>query len=539
MSAEPNQKPRPQSAAMPDWKKPLGLAIALTVFGGGALWYETQYRPKKEESEQSEKKIFQVKEIGIAQVQLKSAGQTWTFKCLDDAKKLCKPGDQSKWQMEEPSQLKADDSNVNSLLSALKNVQSQESVDISKQTPEKQKTLLGEYGLSEEARKAGTVRQIELTDSEGKTRTFWLGATHPIGDGIFTLASTTGEQTVFVLPSHFKSHFERDLRFWRNKKLMAITTGDITEFSLTGATGKVSGVRKDGQWSVSGSTGKDLAGDPETIDSLLSALSNLSAKEFPAEKKESEEARKVLSGAKKVISLAVGFKPKKEGEAADAPLQLDVFEKTSAKKGESAQLFATLSTNDPLYELDSGAKKRLDQSLSSLRLSKLLTSLERYGTKRIEFRSQGLGEAPLVVVSKEGKWQTEPKTTPEDTFDSDQVQKVLDRLSGSRIIEFLPNAKANGDAAAGIRVTLFLDEAGTKKRELHFWKSKDGKTLFARDVASQRSEVFKVDMAIDQILPKAREFFVKAKPASEPTATTSAPSSKEPKDHGPGDGHGH
>jgi hypothetical protein len=166
-----------------------------------------------------------------------------------------------------------------------------------------------------------------------------------------------------------------------------------------------------------------------------------------------------------------------------------------------------------------------------LRLSKLLTSLERYGTKRVEFRSRALGKDPLTILSKEGKWQTEPKTTPEDTFDSQQVQKVLDRLSGSRIVEFLPPAKANGDPTTGTQITLFLDETGSKKRELSFWKSKDGKNLFARDLASKRPEVFKVDMAIDQILPQAREFFVKAKPTTEPTATTSAPTSK--------DGHSH
>jgi len=172
----------------------------------------------------------------------------------------------------------------------------------------------------------------------------------------------------------------------------------------------------------------------------------------------------------------------------------------------------------------------LDQGLAQLRLSKILTSLERYGTKRMEFSSKALGGTPLIVVSKDGKWQTEPKTTPEDTFDSEQVQKVLDRLSGSRIQEFLPTSRANGSEAEGTRVTLFLDESGTKKRELTFWKSRDGKSLFARDLASKRPEIYKVDTAIEQILPKAREFFVKAKPATPPTATSSAPA---------GDGHGH
>ena len=327
MSAEmhPNPAPRPQ-APLPDWKKPLGLAVALTVLGGGAIWYETSFRPKKEEAEQGEKKIFQLKDTGVAELKLRHDGKTWTFKCQDDPKKLCKPGDQSKWQMIEPLQLKADDSNVNSILSALKNVQSQESIDLSKQTAEKKTRLLGEYGLPEEGRKNGTVREITLTDAEGKTRTFWMGATHPIGEGIFTLSSTVGDATVFVLPSHFKSHFERDLRYWRNKKLMSLATSDINHFEIQGSTGTVLGTRAEGQWNLTGGTqataAAGLGGDNESIDSLLSAVANLTAKDFPAEKKVSPEAKTALMGTKKVLTLQVQSKPKKEGEPAEAPVVL-------------------------------------------------------------------------------------------------------------------------------------------------------------------------------------------------------------------------
>ena len=531
MSNETPQKQRPSQAPVPDWKKPLGLAFALTVLGGSAIWYETKYRPQKEDAEQGEKKIFQLKETGLSQVKLRRGALAWTFKCLDDAKKLCKPGDQSKWQMIEPSQLKADDSNVNSLLSALKNVQSQESINLEKQTAEKKKQLLGEYGLSEEDKKTGVAREIELTDAEGKVRSFWLGAAHPIGDGIFTTTSTTSDNTVFVLPSHFKTHFERDLRYWRNKKLMALSTGDITHIEVQGTSGKLVGDRNQGQWSLNSVTPGNggLAGDGESIDALLSGLANLTAKEFPAEQKASPEANKVLQGTKKVIVLQVQSKPEKEGEPAKSPLILELYEKAGAKKGEPSKLFATLSSSDPVYELDAGAKKRLDKGLSDLRLSKLLSSLERYATKRIEFSGKTLGEKPLVVVSKDGKWQTEPRTEPEDSFNADQVQKVLDRLSGSRIQEFIDSKKAPSGEKTGLKVTLLQDEAGGKKREFIFWKSADGKSLFARDLASSRPEVFKVDPAIDQALPSERAFFVKAKPEVKPTTASSTPEEKEHK----------
>jgi hypothetical protein len=526
MSAEmhPNPAPRPQ-APLPDWKKPLGLAVALTVLGGGAIWYETSFRPKKEEAEQGEKKIFQLKDTGVAELRLRHEGKTWKFSCQDDPKKLCKPGDQSKWQMIEPLHLKADDSNVNSILSALKNVQSQESIDLSKQPAEKKTRLLGEYGLPEEGRKNGVVREITLTDAEGKTRTFWMGATHPIGEGIFTISSTVGDSTVFVLPTHFKSHFERDLRYWRNKKLMSLATGDIQHFEISGQAGKVQGTRADGQWNLTGeakAAATGLAGDNESIDSLLSAVANLTAKDFLAEKKASPEARAALTGAKKVLSLQVQSKAKKAGDAVEPPIGLDLFEKAAAKKGENAKLFAQLSSSDPLYELDVGARKRLDKGLSDLRLSKLLSSLERYATKRIEFSGKEVGAKPLTLLSKEGKWQTEPMTTPEDSFDSELVQKILDRLSGSRIQEFIDAKKAPVGEASGLKVVLFQDEAGQKKREFIFWRSADGKTAYAHDLASKRPEVFKVDITIIQTLPNKADFFVKAKPETKPAAHSTA-----------------
>lgn len=547
MSAQPapQQSPRTPQSPLPDWRKPLGLALALTVLGGGAIWYETSYRPKKDETEQAEKKIFQLKDVGVAELRLRHEGKTWKFKCLDDAKKLCKPGDQSKWQMLEPLQLKADDSNVNSILSALKNVQSQESIDLSKQTAEKKKQLLTDYGLPEEGRKAGIVREVELTDAEGKTRTFWLGATHPIGDGIFTVSSTVGEGTVFVLPSHFKSHFERDLKYWRNKKLMALATADINQFSVQGGSGKVEGTRAEGHWNIKAAgkaTAEELAGDNENIDSLLSAVANLTAKDFASEKKDSPEAKKALTGAKKVVTLTLQQKAKKEGETPTAPLTLELFEKAGAKKEDPARLYAQLSSSDPLYELDAGAKKRLDKGLSDLRLSKLLSSLERYATKRIEFSGKAVGAKPLVVVSKEGKWQTDPKTEPEDSFDTELVQKILDRLSGSRIQEFVDSKKSPAGETSGLKVTLFQDESGSKKREFTFWKSSDGKLAFARDLASKRPEVYKVDPAIEQALPSKAEFFVKAKTEAKPDAKTTTASNApapESKPHGKDDGHGH
>jgi hypothetical protein len=514
------------------WKKPLALAATLFVLGSAAYWLEYSHKPKKEEATEASKKPFALKDAAVASIRVVDGARVFAFRCADagDAS-MCGPGDNSKWELTEPVKARADDSNVNSLLSAMNNLTATEVIDLSVETAEKRGALMREYRLDTPVRSAPGARRLELTlgGKDGGSRVLVLGETHPIGDNIFAVAGATAggadENRVYMVPSFFKSNFDHDLDYWRDKKLFTVAAHQVTSFRLEGPKGRMEGSRRDGEWHLKPlDTKEELAGDIENIDNLLSAATFLNAKKFVAERKDDPAAKSALKGASKLLTLALGVEapapaaspapgasPAPAAKAA-APTVITLLQ----KKG-GGPLYATVSTNDPLYELEPSAKERIDKSVKDLRLSKLVTSMERFTAKRLEFAGKPMGAEPLQLANEDSKWVLLPK---KDEAEAKKVQDLLDKISGNRIKDFLTGAKIPTGEQGGLRLTLG-DEKNEKKRQLVFWKS--GELLYARDLGSSRKEAFQVDTAIKDALPWQRDFFNKSAPAPQPSAAPHAP----------------
>ncbi len=502
-----------------NWGKQLGLAFALVVLGFLAYWVEFKQKPQKEEAEQASKKIVQLKDVSVKSIQVVNGSQTFELICSDFEQKLCKPGDNSKWQLEQPRKLKADDSNVNAVLSAINNVAVSDTIDLSTETPEKRAQLLKDYGLDEAGRSRKEARRLVLAtpNAPAKETTIWLGETHPIGEGIFSQVSGN-ESKVFVLPSHFRGNFEHDLTYWRDKKVLTLSGHEVAQFKLDSPKGKVEGTRKDGAWQLK-SGAESVPGDLETIDSLLSGAAYLTARSFAADDKNSSAGRNALAGTSKAVSIEFTKEKPAEGEK---PVLLTFFRKG---KDKAAKVFATVSNLDPVFEVDSSNIDRFEKSAKDLRLTKLMTSMDRFTAKKLEFSSDKIYPA-IVLENKDGKWmmQATPASSSSDAkaveASNDKVQALLDRLTGNRIKDFVSAAKVPPGFEKGVSFIL-SDEKEPKKRHFIFWKS--GDNLYARDMNQKSREALQVDNAVWEALPKDRDFF-SSKPAAtaSPTSTPAA-----------------
>ncbi|MGK5087999.1 DUF4340 domain-containing protein [Bdellovibrionota bacterium FG-2] len=525
-----------------NWRKQLALAIALFILGSAAYWLEYKHKPQTEEKEAQSKKLFALKDSPVRSFRIVSGGDNskiFQLHCLDFDTKLCKPGDNSKWELLEPSKLKADDSNSNSLLSTLNNTSVTETIDLKDETPDKKAALLKEYGLDPAARAAASMRKIMIETDKG-TKVLYLGVTHPIGEGIFSAfeevpagQKPTGkinENQIHLLPSYFKSNFEKELTYWRDKKIMTLTASEVASFQLEGTKTKLTAVRKDGQWTlqvvVSKKKTEEVVGDIENIDSMLGAVAYLSAKEFASDNKNDAKAQAALKGFKPIVSMVI---QKNQGTAKEvpAPIALTFYQQPAPKAGpktapksapKGGKLYATVSNLDPLFELDASAKDRVDKDLKDLRLTKLITTMDRFSAKRLEFTGAPIGATPLVLVSKDGKWIHESDKT--ETVDT-KVQSFLDKISGNRIKEFLAGSAIPSGEAEGVKFTL-ADEKAAVKRQVVFWK-KDSK-FYARDLFSKRAEAFLVDPAIQADIPWSHAFF--QKPITAPSPTPGAKAGK-------------
>jgi hypothetical protein len=505
-----------------NWKLPLILAVVLVGLGTFAVWNEYTRRPKVEAEEEQTKKPFNLKDVAVSEVRLDDQTHHFALSCADMANKLCRPSDNSKWDLTEPLKSRADDNNANSLLTTLNGLSSTESIDLSTETPEKRTALLKEYGLDPESRK--TDRRISIQTASGKT-ILYLGLTHPIGDGIFAV-SDQREDHVMILPSYFKANLEHDLTYWRNKKLFSVASHEIESFDLQDSKGKFSARKKDGQWTIHDPSQKDsdYAGDLEAIDNLLNSAIAITAKDFASSDKNDDKAKGLLKGMKPVVTLKL--QPEK-GSAKElpAPIELVLYQAPTkapapAKNEKSkvppptppAKLYATVGGADPLYELEAATKDHLDKAPKDLRLTKLITSMERFTTKTLVIENHKTGEPAVKLNNVEGKWLRE---SDKAEVNLSKVTALLDKFSGNHIKDFLTGSAIPGGENQGLEISFFT-EKNEKKRDLVFWKN--GDKLYARDLSSPKKEAFLIDGTAAFDLPWEKSWYDKEapKPAQSP-----------------------
>lgn len=478
-----------------NWNRQLILAISLFTLGMGAYWLEYKHKPEKESSEQQGKKVFQIKDNQIRSVSLYTGNQPTVITCSDFAAQLCKPGDNSKWEISEPSKFKADDSNVSSFISTLNTLVPSETIDLKDETPEKRQSLLKEYGLDAEIRKFS--RRVKVLTSQGET-TLYLGLNHPIGDALFTLIETgqgkgPDENKVYLIPNFFRSNLEHDLTYWRDKKLFTLNSHEVNSFQLSGSKEKISGERKEGLWNLHLGA-EEFAGDSENVEALLSSATSLTAKSFASDSKSSDKGKAALKGASPTLTLSL----QKEKD----PILLTLFQKKGT--GKDIQLLATVSNLDPVFELDSSAKDRLDKGSKDLRLNKLILSMDRFSAKKIEFSGTPMGKTPLSLTQTNGKWILAGASEKDQEHIQQKVNGIFEKLSGNRIHDFVKGAAIPQGEKDGLKISLG-DEKNPAKRQLVFWKDK-GK-LYARDLLSKRQEAFVVEPSIQEGLPWTADFF--------------------------------
>lgn len=473
------------------WKRQLLWAVALFVLGTFAYWLEYKYNPLQEEKTEQSKKIFQIKDRVIRSIELKHGSLKTSIRCLDVADNLCKPGNSSKWELVAPNSLKADNANVTSLLSSFQSLSAQDIISLKEDPPEKRASLLKEYGLDLASRNLSTSRKVQLLTDEGEI-SLYFGQEHPLGDSSFALVSRSGKEPdkkeevdelhVYLVPSYFKSHFEHDLTYWRDKKLLTVNAHEIVSFSLKqGQSAKqlfISGARKEGKWTLKQTpqleVAEDVIADSEKITSFLNQIVGLSAKAFPMNGD--------LDGAALIGKVIL------EKEKENNPIEISFLEKKLGKKGD--RLYATVSNLKTPFELDLSVRGSLEKTLKDFRLTKLITPMERFSIKRIEFTGKPIGKDPLVLT--------------EVDLSSEKVRNFLDKLSSNNIDQFLMKTEVPTGEGEGIKLSVNADQPAMK-REWIFWKKEN--RLYARDLVAQRNNVFLLSTTMLNALPWDPNFF--------------------------------
>ncbi len=504
---------------MVSWKKPLLLAILLSVLGFGAYWLEFKHKPKKESAEESSKKLFALpEEAQVQSIKIAGTHQTFLLKCLGLQQKQCKLGANGQWELIEPLKTKGDASNAASLLSAAGHLAFADSIDLASETPEKRQRLLEEYGLDSKSRGAKTARSLALSYQSGseapQTLAVYLGQTHPIGDNVYALLSQTqgegadskpNENRVYLIPGFFAANLDKDLTYWRDKRFTEWSSTDVESFEFQGSKGKLSAARKDASWEL-GIAGATFSGDPDRIEELLSAATYLTAKSFVAETQNDPKAKGILSRAKLILTLKL---IKKGAE----PATFRFFQTGSPSKP-GQKLYVTSSLASPVFEIEVSALRPIDRAPKDLRYSKLLSSEDRFMIQKITFSGKSWGPGDFALLSKDGAWKVEGQ--PTFPLDTSKVQSLLDQLSGDRIKDYLPASSKIPGIEEGVTLKLGTAKNEDQARYL-FWQHRDA--LYARSLKSRTGEILALDASLKKALPWKRadlEVHASPVPASAP-----------------------
>ncbi len=480
------------------WRTQIILAVVLVIFGYFVYWYEFSHRPKKEEAADLSKKIIPIKEKVIQSIRLVDGDQTIEFQCLDVEKNLCKPGDHSDWAISAPEEYSADRGNVNSLVSSLNNVSASQTIDLSDESAEKKAGLLQEYGLDETSRTSQGFRRVEVITKEGEKLIAFLGVLHPIGDQLFVTTAKNDEindDRVLLVPKYFQSNFEHELSYWRNKKLFPKPKVEVTAFSYSAGKTAFTARQVKGQWQLTkGKSKETYRGDVEAIERFLSTLTHLNAKEFGSDDKGNSKAKRLLRWAKKKVSVKLT-----EGEQST---QVTLYERPL--RGKPSEFYATVSSQKPLFEIEASSQERVTKDFESFREKRLISSLEKIQTSRIELSGKPIGDQAVTIQKADESW-TAPQESQE--INKQFVDALLDKLAGKRIKNFL-NRAPRADQDQSIKLSLEGD-SDKKKAQFLFWKDNKDQ-LYARDLSRNAREIYLLDSQLTKALPWSRSQLFKS-----------------------------
>jgi len=224
------------------------LILLIVALGLGAYIYFVESKREPAESAANKKpSVFTVDPDKVEEIQVKSAsGETTTLK---------KTG--AKWQITSPETLDADETEVTGLLSTLKGLEIQRTID------EKPATV-NQYGLDPVRigigfRAAGDTAMHKLE----------LGSKTPTGGDLY--ARVEGQPKVFLISSYVEDSLNKTTFAFREKNVLKFARDDVDNISLETTAGTpVALTRKGSDWRLSKPI--DAKADFGTVDNIVGQL---------------------------------------------------------------------------------------------------------------------------------------------------------------------------------------------------------------------------------------------------------------------------
>lgn len=477
------------------------LLVGLSVF---AYVYEFKNKTTREQQAEAKTRLIQIQrdaEFERVQILAKQGEINVDVQCLDK----CKLTDtQSKWELVAPVKFKADEANVGTFLTTLTSSTILETLPFEGDREQ----FLSRYGLAKDKRDAYKVT-IKLK-SYPNPFIVYVGDTAAVGDSLYVYVEGPEYKNdgIHLIAGHVRTNIERNLSYWRSKRIVEYAVQDISSLKYTNSDGTVELSKQGASWYLSG----NRLADNEAVETFLTGLIYMNAQEYVSDNKSKDGGK-----------LGVTRKPKytvsvKTSKGEETSLQLFAPADAGTDKNKLRKLYVTVSGKDFIAQIDATGSEKFGKKPEAFRYRNLLTLAEKTGAESIDV---GLSDkVALSFIREAGSWKLAKGTV--DKYDPFQVDRALTRIGAARIVEF-SGKKAPPAGSTLVSSWVIKGRKGADVRSFSIYVGKDKSNYYAK---LSDGELAVLERGSGSAVPKVASDFSKPLPSPTPTMVPS-PSPKQ------------
>jgi uncharacterized protein DUF4340 len=414
------------------------IALVVVLAGLGAyIYFVTWKQPPGGDTGKKQEKVFASLESDkIEELQVSSAsGESTSLK-----------KDNGAWQMTQPVAVKADDSEVSAITSALSSIEVTRVID---ENP----ANLTDYGL------ANPRVLLNFKASGDKDfRKLLIGEKSPTGSDLF--AKRNDEKRVFLIPAFQEPTFNKSAFDLREKTLLKFDRDKVDGIDITAA-GKPTAFAKQGtDWKITKPL--EVRADFSTVEGLVGRLQSAQMKSIVTAEATPEDLKKYgLDKPDTTVNIKAG--------SATATLVL-------GGKSPDNMVYARDLSKPAVMTVESSLADELKKGADEYR-RKDLFEFRVYNANRVEITRPD-GTVVFERVKGQGdtaqdKWRRVSPNAAD--ADRDKVEGMLSRLSNMRASAFVDSTAKTGLDKPAMTVAVKFDD-GKKEEKVTF--GKDGDTVY-------------------------------------------------------------
>jgi uncharacterized protein DUF4340 len=460
-------------------RKSLLLLVVLLILGGYIYLVEAP----REQKEAEGKKLVVLDKDAVGEIALTYPDRAVTLKKADDGK----------WRITQPVESDADESTVNSLITAVADAEVKRTLD---EVPQD----LTVYGLT------APVVKMKLTLRDGKSLPqVSLGKDTPVGFSVY--AQKDGEQKILLVPQTLRLGLTKEVKDLRDRTILAFADDEVRKIEIRSPDGEITLNKADGNWALE----KPVAAraDDAEVRTFLANLRSIRAQDF-LEDPVLQPQEFGLAPPQLAVTLTLG------SDGAQKTILLG--NETGDDKGGKNRYLKRADLDKPLFLVGDWVLRDVGKTAADFR-DKTVAQFSQELAAKIEVKRQD-GEGFTLTRGADNKWAID-KTVEGTLREPALSQFAADvyELRGFEIAAENPTDLGSYGLDQPVETITVSDKDGKKLATILAGQKAEGETKKAFAMAEGRQTVFGLrDHVFDRVNKKPADFWEKpAEKKAEPT----------------------